>query len=440
MKNKFYIIIIIIFFSSALYSQKIFSLKESIKTGIENSKELKISYSKVKVSEAKITEAKSQYFPQLKFTAGYSRLSDVPPFSITVPFLSTPITVSESILNSYNFRLNFQQTLFSGFRISSLYNTTELNKEAADYDFEKDKSDVALNIITAYWNLYKAKLIKQIIDENLKTAEQHLIDTKNFKSAGLATENDVLKLEVQYSNIKLQRYEIENNIELFKLSFNKSIGIDLNAESDIETVTDINISELKADYNESIKSALKNRPEVKSFQKKIEIGEQNIITSKSTYFPSIFLTGNYTFSNPNQRYQPPLDKFKGTWEVGLLFSWDIWNWGYTSSQVFQAEQSVLQGSTVLEQVNENIKLEVKQNLLSLELATEKLNTLNLIISQAEENLRITTEKYNNQLSTSTELIDAQNTLFTAKTNYTNSIADYQIALTKYKKSTGEKFY
>jgi outer membrane protein len=440
MKNKIYILTIMLFFSSSVYSQKVYTLKESINTGLENSKDLKISNSKVIVSEAKISEIKSQNYPQLKFTAGYSRLNEVPPFSINVPFSTAPITVSESIMNNYSLRLSFQHTLFSGFRISSLSRTYELNKDATNYDLDKDKSDLALNIIISYWNLYKAKLIIQIIDENLKTTGQHLTDTKNFKSSGLATENDVLKLEVQYSNIKLQKLEAMNNAEMLKLTFNKSIGVDLNSNTDIDLNTDKVIEENIYYSNNTINSALENRPEIKSIQKKIGMSEQSIITSRSTYFPSLFLTGNYTFSNPNQRYQPLVYRFNGSWELGILLSWDIWNWGSSSSQVLQAEQSVLQGNTALEQLKENIKLEINQNYLALKLAKEKLNTLELIIKQAEENLRITIEKYNNQLSTSTDLIDAQNTLFTAKSNFTNSLADYQIAKMKYKKSIGEKIY
>ena len=63
-----------------------YTLKESIEIGMRNSKDLKISQSKVISSDAKISETTSQLLPQLKFSAGYTRLSDIPPFEIKVPF------------------------------------------------------------------------------------------------------------------------------------------------------------------------------------------------------------------------------------------------------------------------------------------------------------------------------------------------------------------
>ena len=177
--KKFFIFFLLVC-NIVLYSQEKLSINECLQMGLKNSKELQIAKSKIISSSAKIDEVRSQFLPQLKFSATYSRLSDVPPFEITVPFSPKPIQIAPSILNNYYFRLSLQQPLFTGFRLSSLKNAAELNRNASEEDFEKEKNETALNIYTAFWNLYKAEQIKKIIDENLLAIDKHIEDTRNF--------------------------------------------------------------------------------------------------------------------------------------------------------------------------------------------------------------------------------------------------------------------
>ena len=103
MKNKILIISFII--ASIIYGQnKKYSLDEIIQLGIQNSKTLIISDAKVLSASAKVKEINSQRLPQLKFNASYMRLSDVPPFEISMSFLPNPIRIQDAILNTYNLK------------------------------------------------------------------------------------------------------------------------------------------------------------------------------------------------------------------------------------------------------------------------------------------------------------------------------------------------
>ena len=62
------------------------------------------------------------------------------------------------------------------------------------------------------------------------------------------------------------------------------------------------------------------------------------------------------------------------------------------------------------------------------------------VEQAEENYRITSEKYNQQMATSTDLIDAENSLLDAKTKLANAQVDFQMAKVRLEKATGRKIY
>lgn len=437
---KKYILFITILFTANSFAQDKLTLKDCLSIGIKNSKELAIANSKIVSSSAKIDEVNSQFLPQLKLNASYSRLSDVPPFEITVPFSPKPIQVAPAILNNYNFRLSVQQPVFTGFKLSSLKNASKLNNDAAREDFNKEKNELAVNIHNAFWNYYKSMQVKNLMDENLQMTAKHIEDTKNFMNQGLATLNDLLKLQVQQSSIKLQQIDARNNVDLSRTVLNKTIGLPLNSSTDI-IPEEPNIS-LPESYNlqDIIIEAKNNRSELKSLNLRIEAGKENVDAVKSAWYPSVYVSGNYYYSNPNQRYQPPIDQFKGTWDLGISLSWDIWNWGNTKAQTTQAEQSVIQSTLSKDQLKDAIELEVNQNYLAYTYNKEKLDVSRTAIQQAEENYRITEEKYKQQLATSTDLIDAETSLLQANTNFTNSVVDFQLAKIRLLKSLGRAVY
>jgi outer membrane protein TolC len=415
------------------------TLKESLEIGLKNSKDLKISYSKLVSASAQVTSANSQLLPQLGFSAGYMRLSNIPPFEVALPFFPQPIVVSPTILDNYNLKMSLQQPLFTGFRLTSLKSAAESNYEAANSDYQNDMNETAFKIQNAFWNYFEAQLNDSVLKENLNQIKQHVDDTKNFLANGQATNNDYLKLEVQYSSTELQKIEADNSLDIARMTFNQAINLPLDAQTQIKVeapeviVTDYNIEVLQ---NE----AKRERNELKALEFRLEASSQNLRASNSAWFPSIFLIGDYYDNKPNARILPAENEFKNSWDVGVTLSWSIWNWGYNSSQTTIAEQNKIQTETSLSQLNDAVEIEVYQNYLTFKRAYDKVNVSKLGAGQSEENYRITKEQYNTQTASSTDLIDSQAALLQAQTNYNNALVDYEIAKIRLEKSVGKKIY
>jgi len=188
--------LLLIFGINELWGQtNTYTLEESLKLGLENSKALKISKAKLSIASSKITEIKSQRLPKLTFNASYVRYSDIPPFEILTPFSPTPIRVQEPILNSYNFKLSLQQPIFTGFKLSSLHSAADYNFESSKLEYSKEINEEAFKIITAFWQIYKAQNANKLLDENLRSLQSHINDSRNFLDNDLITRNDLLKLK-----------------------------------------------------------------------------------------------------------------------------------------------------------------------------------------------------------------------------------------------------
>lgn len=434
-------ILMLILFAGSLFAQeRVLTLKESLEIGLQNSKDLKISQSRINYSEAKLSEINSQFLPQFKLFGNYTRLSDnIPAFEVTMPFSPNPIRISEPLYNNYTFKFGFTQPLFTGFKLLSSKSAAKYNLQASESDFSKEQNETAFNIYNAYWNFYKAEEVRNVIALTLEQIENHLKDTRNFYEQGLVSNNDLLKLEVQYSNTQLMLIEAENNLKIARIAFNKALGIDLDAQTKV-AATEKSMGLVNYDLSQILSEALNNRHEIKSLANRVEASKEGITAAQSSLFPSVYLTGNYYYSNPNPRFLPAKDEFNYNWDVGVTLSWDVWNWGLTSSQILQAEQTKIQLETNYDQLKENIQLEVHSNYLNLLKTEEKVKVNKIALEQAEENYRITAEKYNLQLASSTDLIDAETLKLQAETNLKTAEVDYQIAKVRLEKSLGRIIY
>jgi outer membrane protein TolC len=415
------------------------TLKESLEIGLKNSKDLKISYSKLVSASAQVTSATSQLLPQLTFNAGYTRLSSIPPFEVTLPVFPQPIVVSPVILDNYTLKTSLQQPLFTGFRLTSLKDAAESNYEAANSDYQSDMNETAFKIQDAFWNYYEAELNDSVLGENLNQIKQHLADTKNFLANGQAVKNDYLKLEVQYSSVNLQKIEADNSLDIARMTFNQAISLPLDAQTQIKVeepeikITDYKIEDLQTEAKDK-------RNELKALEYRLQASGYNVTASNSAWYPSVYLFGDYYDDKPNGRILPAVNEFKYGWDAGITLTWTIWNWGYNSSQASIAEQNKIQTETSLSQLKDAVEIEVYQNYLTFKRAYDKVNVSKLGVEQSEENYRITRDMYNNQTESSTDLVDSEAALLQAQTNYNSALVDYELAKLRLEKSVGKKIY
>jgi outer membrane protein TolC len=390
---------------------------------------------KVKSAEAKVKEINAMRLPSLKLSAGYRRLSEVDPFTVTVPGMGS-FSISPAIFNNYSAQLTLFQPVFTGFRLAGSSEMTEQLSNATNEEYNKDKIDLIFNIKNSYWGLFKANQFKKVMDEIVDQIKAHVADAKNLEKAGMMTTNDILKLEVQLSNTMYQQVDAENAVKLATVALCNTLGISLDTKIDI--TSSVNMTSAQFDnLNKLVSDAVSKRAEIKAADSRVKASEAGVTIAKSSWYPQISIMGNYYYSRPNQRIMPTRDQFDATWDVGVNLSMNVWDWLTTKHQTDQAETQLSQAVDAMGMIKDGITLEVTQNYLSFSQAKRKINISELTVKQAEENMRITSDKFKNGLALSSDVVDAETSLLTAKVNHTNSIVDYELAKAKLDKSIGK---
>lgn len=414
------------------------SLEECIKYGLENNKGIKIAAEKVKSARLKKEEVNTTGLPSLSLQAGYTRLSEVDPFTIAVPMggTSQSFTVSPSVLNSYSTKLTLTQPVFTGFKIDLSKDLSDQSIMASMFDLEAEKSKLRYSISNAYWSLYKVIEGKKVIEEYIKTIELHLKDLNNFLTQGLITKNEVLKLDVQLSSAQLQLLETENGIQMAKLNLLNNMNLPMETDISLKPLTSKEEMQDIPSLEVINSQALITRPELKAMAIRIKSRETAVKLTESAWYPDIYLIGNYNYARPNQRIVPSKDQFDGTWDVTLSLQYTLWNWNATSYKTQQAESELSQTSYQYEMMKDGVLIEVKQAYLNYVANKSRISLAEKTVAQAEENFRISYNLFQKGLIRNSDLIDAEVAVFESKIKLVTSISDLKNAEALLNKAIG----
>ncbi len=413
------------------------TIDEAIQIGKERSAILRASRARAEGSSARASEANASLFPSLKVDASYRRLSTVPSFGISLPLpgFQTPIAIFPMIPDNYQLHASVQQPLFTGFKLMNNARAARIQSEAGEWDVRNDEADCVVSVTTAYWTLFQAREAGSAADENVTRLETYERDTRNLLSAGMATKNDLLRIQVQLQNARLSRIDAQNEAEVAMMNLNVAMG--RTPEASVFLGSMPSSSDSLENPVVSVDRGVEHRSDIAAASARVEASEAALAATRGSFWPQVFLSANYYYSKPNQRYIPALDEWKDSWDVGVQMQFDLWNWGATAAQARQAQATLAANQAIADQLRQNARFDIRRSDLSFRRSTDKVNVARLGVSQAEENVRMTTDKFRSGLSTSSELLDASLALLQAKTNFTGALVEREITKARLHKALGD---
>lgn len=420
------ILIILFALISLNFCDNILTLSDCIKIGIENNLKIKMAEERINQAYLQKEISKKYLLPTLSTNFNYIYLGDNQPITFgNFP----PIKFVEN--NEYTLKFTLNLPLFTGKRLENTYKASEELYEKSKIDYENEISNLILDIKKAYFNVLKAK---KILDTSLKykeRLEKHLIDTKKMFEEGFVTKLDILKMELALKDAETKIIESENYLKLSKANLNYVLNRPIDNDFEIEDILEEKIE--KRDYSWWKDMALRERKEIKSFEKLISIYEKNIEIERSQLFPQIYFFFNYNFEKGTQTSREEWDT---NWNTGILLTYDIWNWGQNKDRIKKRESEKKEIENQFLLLKNSIEIEVKNAYLNLISSENKIEQGRKEIEVAEETLRVAELLYKEGLSTITDVIDAMTSLYQARNNYYNYLYEYKVAYSELEKVSG----
>jgi outer membrane protein TolC len=325
---------------------------------------------------------------------------------------------------------NLAVPVFTGFRIQNGIEAAKYLEKAIQLDADKDREEVIANTVAAYSNLYKAKAAVEIVRENLKQSQQRVADFSNLEKNGILARNDLLKAQLQQSNVELTLLDAENNWKITYITMNLMLGLPEETElvpdaTSFEQVTD------NRNFEDWQALALQNRKDLAALEMRRKASSAGVRAAKGDYYPSLALTGGYIAADI-----PNVLTITNAVNAGIGVKYSLSSLWKTGSKVEQAKARLQQVTINQSIMNDAVRLQTAQAYQAYLSSQKKIDVYAKAQEQANENYRIVKNKYDNSLATTTDLLDADVAQLQAKLNYSNAKADAVVAYKKLQQTTG----
>lgn len=388
--NKY--IVLSLFSIGGLYAQekRTLSLNEVISIASTQTTSAQLSDIKVKTKEFELQVAKNKQLPDFKISGQYQRLSTAN-VDLKMPSEGNGGGLKVNQLMLGNASLSYP--LFAGFKIK---NSIELSKnvlEAEKNMAEFTKEEVVHQAVKLYVDLYKAQQSQILIQENIKRATQRVNDFKAMMNNGIIAKNDYLKAELQVSNYKIAFEEAVSNEEI--ISYELALLLKMNES----TRFDIKESELVVLENAANST---DRKDVKALNSQIEAAKNNVKIAQGNYYPAISLMSGYIALDMKN-----VVTVTNAMNFGVGVSYDVSSLFKNNKEIKVAKSRVEELEYTLTNLNDKVKLEIKEADTNLKLAKNQYKVYQEAVNQATENFRIIKDKHDNGLADTNDLLDAE---------------------------------
>ncbi|MEO6915105.1 MAG: TolC family protein [Chitinophagaceae bacterium] len=410
------------------------TLKEVIDLSIKNNKELKYNKAQILEAIAATKEAMERKLPDVKVSGSLMALNN-PHINLKTGGKDTSNgsgSKAQAVkVNQIAYGLvNVSLPIYAGLRIQYGIESAQYLEKAISLDAENNKEEVILNSVNAFSNLYKARKAEEVVKESLAQARARAVDFANLEKNGLLARNDYLKAELQASNIELSLLETEKNRRVATSNLDIMLGLPQTTDLVADSASLMMPTDTK-NIDEWEQLALQNRKDVEALSYREKAARTAIKATKGEMYPSLALTGGYV-----ALYVPNLVTVVNAVNIGVGVQYNLGSLWKTRSKIQQAEARVQQVQANQEMLGDGIRMQVTQDYENYMYNTKKIDVYQKAIEQAAENYRITKNKYDNALVTTTDLLDAEVSQLQAKLNAAVAKADAAVSYQKLLQTTG----
>mgnify|MGYP001391736355 FL=1 len=432
---KFYILFILFLLPIYLFGQDntSLSLDECLQMALSNNENLKNSFLEENVSKMTSREYLSVGFPQIQFETGLKynfeiqkSLIDISKFMPGVPE-GTEQEVSFGQKYDGIMDLGINQMIFNGSYFVGLAASKALI-ELSEKQTVRAKVDLIESVKKAYYVVLNTKERLILVNSNLDRIKSLLNDTEILYKNGFVEKLDVDRIKVSYNNLSAEKikaerlYDLSLSVLKFQIGFpvNDKLSIKGSIEDVILSVNDYDIQSF--DYSDRIEHSILNTNKLlKSYDLK---------NNRSQFLPQIYANLKYGYNTSSSEYDLFFNsnRWKNYGTVGLQIIVPIFDGFNKRSKVNRSKIVVQQVENQIKFLERSIDLQINQNFIELKNAIESLDVSKENLILANEVYNVSEKKYKEGVGSNLEVLDSNNALKIAQTNYYN--AYYQAIISK----------
>lgn len=408
---------------SVLCSQSVFAatleldLEETIQRALLTNPSVKIAEYNRKAAKADYSAAKSArgISISLSHDSGRGGYADYAMRSVNG---GTEI-LTKGIGNSHSNSITASLPIFTGGELQGQIGQAKANYRSMLSAEEQAYNEMKETATTGYFNMLNATNMKALRQESVDRLQAHLDNVIAQYNVGIVARADVLRSEVELANAKQDYITASNEYDVAEATLNNIIGTPLN------TTLKLKDSLQYVPYDNDMAYCLayseQHRPELKQAEYAIDSAEAALVVARSGHMPKVYANASNNWGGNGSDWPGDDDE---NWSVGVTASMNVFDSGVTWSKIHAAQENLAKAKESQRQIKDNVELEVRTDYLNLREAEKRITTTQVAVASAEEDYHIAVVRYQAGVGTNIDVMDAQEALTQAKTNYYQALYNY----------------
>jgi outer membrane protein TolC len=415
------------------------TLDEAVALATKQNSTVKLAHLKQQEMQARVGEARADYFPVLSNETDTAHLRGIEHMEIPMGALGVypvpgpvPGANTSLPLGHHNFLLStttVAQPLTQFFKIHAGVEAARADEGVAQDDAQRAENEVALKMKQLYYGLLTAERRKQAAELRIQAGEELLSEARNGVEAGAVLQLKVLEGEAQIAEARHGLGSLEDAISDMKVEFNNMT--DLPLASDVELVppepetTDVTSGDLETE-------ALSHNPEVAAAKETLRKARAGLSAAHAAYIPDIGVFAQYV----HQDGVPLLTENNGL--AGLKMDWTLFEFGKRSGQVHERQTQVAEAEENLRQVQNRVRVDIEKEVRKVRRAETGLEAARDSVAARAEMRRITAIQVEASTANPSALKEAEGQLAEAEAGLFQAEMERSTARAELERTVGRK--
>ncbi len=377
-------------------------------------------------AQQQLEAAKAVRLPGVSLTAGYTALDNTPALKANLGGSSIELPIAEN--NSLSYNVMATLPLYTSGRISSGIDSAEASFRASQ-TFESSKvQNLKLKIAEAFVNVLRSIQSLEVADSHVDSLKSHASDVENLHTQGMVSRNDLLSAQVALADAQQNAIKAKNVLDIAYSAYNRFLNRPLNQ---IVNLDNLQPESFDSTLEALTEQALRQSHELLALQNQIQALRHQVAGIRSQTGPQLALNGGYGFQE--NQYQA----YEEQWSINLGLQWKLFDGGIIKHKASATNRQAMSLQEQYDDMRTTISLQVRQYWLDIQETHKRIKVTENAIAQAEENLKVNRDRYENGLSTNTEVLDAESLRTRSKNNHSNALYDAVLAALHLKRTLSE---
>ncbi len=398
---------------------RVIALEEAYQLAVVNEEQVAIAARELAKAKLLPWRAVALMTPRGEIGGAYSRNKDEIAFNAP-PEARSLFGGSSVIRPRNNWLTTFQVT--QPLIEPSFFPSWRLGKDAVREEEERYEftiRGVLFGVAQAYYEVLRFEAQVKVAQDTLNLAQEELKRAHVRFRVGEVTKTDILRAEVAVERAGRALIVDRNRLKLARTVLARTVGL----SEMVGVMEPTPPPPVESEYASLLDQAYAHRQDLRAQNLAVRVAGERKNLVLTRYFPQV----NAQFSYP--RLDPETfanrDEF---WTLFVNLRWPLFDGGNRELDLLDANETLSQTKLRVTELEKQIRVEVREALLSVETLHTTLETLHKEVALARENYEMTSKQYRVGLSTSLDVNTALNALNQVRTQLIDQTYTYQIAL------------